>query len=151
MVANLNLVQQRVTNVRLANNINSSMQLELGSSYNLNVTYRKDGNQCIANLTQAVVDKETEGKVFSFVATIEGIFSCEGATTDEIKRQIHVAVYDYLFPYVQTYCSTLFNMTGFNGFVLQKTSFDPSQISVGKPTEGQPRNPDGGPNLSILS
>ena len=29
-----------------------------------------------------------------------GIFNCTGATTDEVKRQVHGEVYDQLFPFM---------------------------------------------------
>jgi hypothetical protein len=80
-----------------------------------------------------------------------GVFNCFGATTDEVKRQVHGEVYEQLFPHLQAQCSTLAAASGIPGLMLRKGVIEPGSISVNRgkqpPTD---RNPDGGPKLTLL-
>lgn len=82
-----------------------------------------------------------------------GVFSCTGATNDEVKRQIHAEVYDQLFPFMQAHCTSLAAGSGIPGLMIRKIDMDPSSISVaknGSPDRDPDRNPDGGPKLTLL-
>jgi hypothetical protein len=62
-----------------------------------------------------------------------------------------VEVYDQLFPFMQSQCSTLLIAAGLPGIMIQKAEIDPEKIAVSKAGNGgNDRNPDGGPKLTLL-
>ncbi|MDQ9826298.1 hypothetical protein RFZ44_23670, partial [Acinetobacter sp. 163] len=82
-------------------------QVQLDSSFSLNVNFASDGSRCLGKLQQTLRDKEFAGGRFTMTVELVGIFNCTGATTDEVKRQVHGEVYDQLFPYMQSQCASL--------------------------------------------
>ena len=110
-----------------------------------------DGSRCLGKLQQTLRDKEFAGGRFTMTVELVGIFNCTGATTDEVKRQVHGEVYDQLFPYMQSQCASLASASGIPGLMLRKAVIDPNNIAVNK-AGGPPsdRNPDGGPKLTLL-
>ena len=139
-MANATLVTQKVQEIHLSNKLEKSGQIQLDSSFSLNVSFSSDGSRCVGKLQQTLRDKE-------FV----GIFNCSNATTDEVKRQVHGEVYDQLFPYMQSQCASLAAASGVPGLMLRKVPIDPNNIAINK--KGGPdndRNPDGGPKLTLL-
>jgi preprotein translocase subunit SecB len=150
-MANAALVNQKVQEVHMVNRLEAPGQIQLDSSFSLNVSFAPNGDRCVGKLTQTLRDKETAGSKFTLSVELLGIFNCSGATTDEMKRQIHGEVYDQLFPHIQAQCSTLAAASGIPGLMLRKGVIEPGSISVNRgsqpPTD---RNPDGGPKLTLL-
>lgn len=150
-MANAVLVNQKLQEVHLVNKLDKAGQVQLDSSVSLNVNFSQDGTRCIGKLQQTLRDKEFVGGKFTMSVDLVGIFNCSGATTDDVKRQIHGEVYDQLFPYMQAQCSALAAGSGIPGLMLRKLEMDPNNISVGKNGSGpSDRNPDGGPKLTLL-
>lgn len=152
-MANASLMNQKVQEIHLNNKLDQPGQVQLDSSFSLNVSFTPDGSRCIGRLQQTLRDKEFAGGKFTLSVELVGIFSCSGATTDEVKRQIHGEVYDQLFPFMQFQCSNLAASAGIPGLMLKRANIDPSTVSVGKgnrPGPGPDRNPDGGPKLTLL-
>lgn len=150
-MANASLVNQKVQEIHLVNKLEKAGQVQLDSSFSLNVSFVQDGSRCVAHLQQTLRDKEYAGGRFTLTVDLTGLFSCTDATTDEVKRQIHGEVYDQLFPYMQAQCASLAASSGIPGLMLRKAVLDPNRVSVGK--VGAPssdRNPDGGPKLTLL-
>ena len=107
----------------------------------------------MGKLTQTLRDKEFVGGKFTLSVELAGIFNCSGATTDEVKRQVHLEVYDQLFPYMQSQCATLTASSGLPGLMLRKAAIDPGSVAINKAGGGgggNDRNPDGGPKLTLL-
>ena len=148
-MANAALVNQKLQEVHLVNKLDKAGQVQLDSSVSLNVNFSADGSRCIGKLHQTLRDKEQAGGKFTMSVDLGGVFSCTGATEDEVKRQIHQEVYDQLFPFMQAQCSALAGASGIPGLMLRKLEMDPNNISVGKNGPSD-RNPDGGPKLTLL-
>jgi preprotein translocase subunit SecB len=150
-MANAALVTQKVQEVHMTNRLDAPGQVQLDSSFSLNVSFSPDGTRCVGKLHQTLRDKESAGAKFNLTLDMVGIFNCSGATTDEVKRQVHGEVYEQLFPHLQAQCSTLAASTGIPGLMLRKGVIEPGSISVNRgkqpPTD---RNPDGGPKLTLL-
>ena len=106
-MANASLLTQKVQELHLSNKLEKSGQIQLDSSFSLNVSFAPDGTKCVGKLQQTLRDKEFAGGKFTLTVELVGIFSCTGATADEVKRQIHGEVYDQLFPFMQAQCSSL--------------------------------------------
>ena len=149
-MANASLVSQKAQEIHLSNKLDQSGQIQLDSSFSLNVSFSNDGTRAVGRLTR---DKEFVGGKFTLSVELVGIFNCSGAVTDEVKRQIHVEVYDQLFPYMQSQCATLTAASGLPGLMLRKATIDPNSVAVNKAGGGgggSDRNPDGGPKLTLL-
>ena len=151
-MANASLVSQKAQEIDLSNKLDQSGQIQLDSSFSLNVSFSNDGTRAVGRLTQTLRDKEFVGGKFTLSVELVGIFNCSGAVTDEVKRQIHVEVYDQLFPYMQSQCATLTAASGLPGLMIRKAEIDPNTVSVNKAGGGggNDRNPDGGPKLTLL-
>lgn len=151
-MANASLLTQKVQELHLSNKLEKSGQIQLDSSFSLNVSFAPDGSKCVGKLQQTLRDKEFAGGKFTLSVELVGIFSCTGATADEVKRQIHGEVYDQLFPFMQAQCSSLAAASGIPGLMLRKVTIDPNSIAVNKAGTpgGSDRNPDGGPKLTLL-
>ncbi len=149
-MANASLVMQKVQEIHLSNKLDQSGQIQLDSTFSLNVNFSPDGQRCVGKLTQTLRDKEFVGGKFTMSVEMVGIFNCTGATSDRVKRQIHLEVYDQLFPYMQSQCATLTAASGLPGLMLKKAPIDPDSIAVNKSGGGNDRNPDGGPKLTLL-
>lgn len=151
-MANASLLTQKVQELHLSNKLEKSGQIQLDSSFSLNVSFSNDGSRCLGKLQQTLRDKEFAGGKFTLTVELVGIFSCTGATADEVKRQIHGEVYDQLFPFMQAQCSSLAAASGIPGLMLRKVTIDPNSIAVNKAgtPDGSDRNPDGGPKLTLL-
>ena len=149
-MANATLMTQKVQEIHLINKLEKSGQVQLDSSFSLNVSFMADGTRCVGKLQQTLRDKEVAGGKFTMTVVLVGIFSCTGATTDEVKRQIHGEVYDQLFPYMQSECASLSAASGIPGLMLRKVPINPDNITVNKGGPGGDRNPDGGPKLTLL-
>ena len=151
-MANASLLTQKVQELHLSNKLEKSGQIQLDSSFSLNVSFAPDGTRCVGKLQQTLRDKEFAGGKFTLTVELVGIFSCTGATADEVKRQIHGEVYDQLFPFMQAQCSSLASASGIPGLMLRKVTIDPNSIAVNKAggPGGSDRNPDGGPKLTLL-
>ena len=106
-MANATLVSQKVQEIHLSNKLEQAGQIQLDSSFSLNVSFANDGTRCVGKLTQTLRDKEFAGGKFTMSVELVGIFNCTGAVTDEVKRQVHGEVYDQLFPYMQSQCANL--------------------------------------------
>ena len=61
-----------------------------------------------------------------------GIFNCSGATTDEVKRQVHGEVYDQLFPLYAVPVHESGGGVGIPGLMLRKVPIDPNSVAVNK-------------------
>ncbi len=150
-MANATLINQKVQEIHLVNKLEQSGQIQLDSSFSLNVSFAPDGTRCVGKLQQTLRDKELAGGKFTMSVEMVGVFNCSGAVTDEVKRQIHTEVYDQLFPYMQSQCASLAAASGVPGLMLRKVRIDPGNIAVNKGGGGGPdRNPDGGPKLTLL-
>ena len=149
-MANATLVSQKVQEIHLSNKLDQSGQIQLDSSFSLNVSFSPDGPRAVGKLTQTLRDKEFVGGKFTLSVELAGIFNCSGATTDEVKRQVHLEVYDQLFPYMQSQCATLTASSGLPGLMLRKAAIDPGSVAINKAGGGNDRNPDGGPKLTLL-
>ena len=152
-MANATLVSQKVQEIHLSNKLDQSGQIQLDSSFSLNVSFSPDGTRAVGKLTQTLRDKEFVGGKFTLSVELAGIFNCSGATTDEVKRQVHLEVYDQLFPYMQSQCATLTASSGLPGLMLRKAEIDPGSVAINKAGGGgggNGRNPDGGPKLTLL-
>ena len=150
-MANATLVSQKVQEIHLSNKLEQAGQIQLDSSFSLNVSFANDGTRCVGKLTQTLRDKEFAGGKFTMSVELVGIFNCTGAVTDEVKRQVHGEVYDQHFPYMQSQCANLAAASGIPGLMLRKVPIDPNNIAINK--KGGPdndRNPDGGPKLTLL-
>ena len=150
-MANATLVTQKVQEIHLSNKLEKSGQIQLDSSFSLNVSFSSDGSRCVGKLQQTLRDKEFVGGKFTMTVELVGIFNCSNATTDEVKRQVHGEVYDQLFPYMQSQCASLAAASGVPGLMLRKVPIDQNNIAINK--KGGPdndRNPDGGPKLTLL-
>ena len=136
----------------MSNKLDKPGQIQMDSSFSLNVNFSPDGTRCVGRLTQSLRDKEFIGGKFNLNVELVGVFSCTGATEDEVKRQIHAEVYDQLFPYMQSQCANLAASSGLPGLMIRKVEIDPNSISVNKGGNGggNDRNPDGGPKLTLL-
>ena len=147
-MANATLVTQKVQEIHLINKLEKSGQVQLDSSFSLNVSFSNDGSRCLGKLQQTLRDKEFAGGKFTMTVELVGVFNCSGATSDEVKRQVHAEVYDQLFPYMQSQCASLAAASGVPGMMLP---IDPHNIAVNKAGgPGPDRNPDGGPKLTLL-
>ena len=111
-MANATLVTQKVQEIHLSNKLEKSGQIQLDSSFSLNVSFSSDGSRCVGKLQQTLRDKEFVGGKFTMTVELVGIFNCSNATTDEVKRQVHGEVYDQLFPYMQSQCASLAAASG---------------------------------------
>ena len=131
-MANATLMSQKVQEIHLINKLEQSGQIQLDSSFSLNVSFMSDGSRCVGKLQQTLRD------------------NCTGATTDEVKRQVHGEVYDQLFPFMQSQCASLAAASGVPGLMLRKVPINPDNITVNKGGPGNDRNPDGGPKLTLL-
>lgn len=151
-MANATLINQKVQEIHLVNKLEQSGQIQLDSSFSLNVSFSPDGTRCVGKLQQTLRDKEFAGGKFTMTVEMVGAFNCSGAVTDEVKRQIHTEVYDQLFPFMQSQCANLSAASGVPGLMLRKVTIDPDSIAVNKAggAPGNDRNPDGGPKLTLL-
>lgn len=135
----------------MVNKLEKSGQVQLDSSFSLNVSFSSDGTRCMGKLQQTLRDKEFAGGKFTMTVEMVGFFNCTGATNDMVKRQVHGEVYDQLFPYMQSQCASLASASGVPGMMLKKVDIDPDSVAVNQ--GGAPdndRNPDGGPKLTLL-
>ena len=150
-MANASLINQKVQEIHLINKLEKPGQVQLDSSFSLNVSFTPDGSRCIGKLQQTLRDKEFAGGKFTMSVELVGVFNCSGAFDDHVKRQIHGEVYDQLFPYLQVQCGNLSAASGIPGLMLKKAVIDPNTIAVNKRGPGgSDRNPDGGPKLTLL-
>ena len=85
-MANASLLTQKVQELHLSNKLEKSGQIQLDSSFSLNVSFAPDGTRCVGKLQQTLRDKEFAGGKFTLTVELVGIFSCTGATADEVKR-----------------------------------------------------------------
>ena len=151
-MANATLINQKVQEIHLINKLEQSGQIQLDSTFSLNVSFSPDGTRCVGKLQQTLRDKDFAGGKFTMTVEMVGVFNCSGAVTDDVKRQIHTEVYDQLFPYMQSQCANLSAASGIPGLMLRKVAIDPDSIAVNKAggNHNNDRNPDGGPKLTLL-
>ena len=56
-MANATLVSQKVQEIHLSNTLEQAGQIQLDSSFALNVSFANDGTRCVGKLTQTLRDK----------------------------------------------------------------------------------------------
>ena len=56
-MANATLVTQKVQEIHLSNKLEKSGQIQLDSSFSLNVSFSSDGSRCVGKLHQTLRDK----------------------------------------------------------------------------------------------
>ena len=132
-MASVQLLNQRTREVHLRNEIKKPGQLQLRSNFNFNVKFAPNGQSCVAAVYQSFEDKG-EDEAFSASVTLEGVFGCKDVSNDEDKKQVHLACYEALFPYLQSAVSQLFAATGMPGFMVKKMDLSQSRTVV---THGQ--------------
>ena len=132
-MASIQLMNQRTREVHLRNDITKLGQLQLRSNFNFNVKFAPDGQRCVATVYQSFEDK-SEAQSFSASVTLEGVFTCKDVRNDEDKKQVHLAAYEALFPYLQSAVGQLFATTGIPGFMVKKMELSSSRVVV---TEGK--------------
>ena len=84
-----NISHTKVQEIHLSNKLEKSGQIQLDSSFSLNVSFSSGGSRCVGKLQQTLRDKEFVGGKFTMTVELVGIFNCSNATTDEVKRQVH--------------------------------------------------------------
>ena len=146
-MANATLVTQKVQEIHLSNKLEKSGQIQLDSSFSLNVSFSSDGSRCVGKLQQTLRDKEFVGGKFTMTVELVGIFNCSNATTDEVKRQVHGEVYDQLFPYMQSQCASLAAASGVPGLMLGRSPLIRTTLpSIRRAAQTTTGIPTGGPN-----
>lgn len=73
-MANATLVTQKVQEIHLSNKLEKSGQIQLDSSFSLNVSFSSDGSRCVGKLQQTLRDKEFVGGKFTMTVELVGIF-----------------------------------------------------------------------------
>ena len=78
-MANATLVTQKVQEIHLSNKLEKSGQIQLDSSFSLNVSFSSDGSRCVGKLQQTLRDKEFVGGKFTMTVELVGIqlFQCD--------------------------------------------------------------------------
>lgn len=102
-MVNVDLVLQRMTDLRVKINFNieEEKNLEIGFNSPFSIKYADDNRHCTATLEQKVTSKEDPDQ-FSIYMKIEGFFDCDEITNDDQKKETHVQCYYRLFPYAQS-------------------------------------------------
>ena len=77
-MANATLMSQKVQEIHLINKLEQSGQIQLDSSFSLNVSFMSDGSRCVGKLQQTLRDKEFAGGKFTMTVVLVGIFNCTG-------------------------------------------------------------------------
>ncbi len=125
----IDLQQQAFRQINLVMNLQENRQMEVENTFALQVDYAEDNKACMAQLHQAVRDKEKPDE-FSIELVLVGIFSCSGIETDSDKRQAHVKLYEALFPYVQSMIAGLSVSAGLPAFMAPRARLDPEKIQL---------------------
>ena len=133
----VNLVTQRVREVHFVNHIDKSGQIQLTSSFNFHVDYAADNSRCVAKLYQSAQMKDDPDKLF-VSAEIVGIFSLQGVTDEETKRDAHVQCYDQLFPFLQSTVNQLTTASGMPGFLPKKNPMKRENITFAQKKKDPP-------------
>lgn len=136
-MATIQLLQQRVREMHLRNEIKSKGQMQLKSNFNFNVKYAPNGQSCVATIYQSFEDKGENGE-FSVSLTLEGIFSCQGVQTEADKKQVHLMAYDALFPYLQSSVGQAFASTGIPGFMVKRMTLDADHVVLSQGKKAAP-------------
>ena len=112
-MVDVNLVWQKVTELNLQIDFNPETQksLDIGVNSPFSIQYSDDCKHCIATLEQKISSKENPEQ-FSIFVKIQGFFDCDEITSDEIKKETHVACYYRLFPYAQSIIANMCVMAG---------------------------------------
>ena len=71
-MANATLVTQKVQEIHLSNKLEKSGQIQLDSSFSLNVSFSSDGSRCVGKLQQTLRDKEFVGGKFTMTVCQPG-------------------------------------------------------------------------------
>jgi len=130
-MVNIQLIHQRTKEVHLRNETRSLGQLQLKSNFNFSVRFAPDGKRCVATVYQSFEDK-SEQQAFSASVTLEGAFACRDVLSDEDKKEVHVAAYDALYPYLNTAVNQLFSASGIPGFMVRKMELKQTNVVLGK-------------------
>ena len=69
-MANATLVTQKVQEIHLSNKLEKSGQIQLDSSFSLNVSFSSDGSRCVGKLQQTLRDKEFVGGKFTMTVEL---------------------------------------------------------------------------------
>ena len=98
-MANATLITQRVQEIHLINKLEKNGQVQLDSSFSLNVSFTPDGSRCIGKLQQTLRDKEFAGGKFTMTIEMVGVFSCSEAYKDEVRKVKREWLEDCGFPF----------------------------------------------------
>ena len=109
----VDLVQQKVTELNLQIDFDPETQksLDIGVNSPISIQYSEDCKHCIATLEQKISSKENPSQ-YSMLVKIQGFLDCDEITSDEMKKEIHVACYYRLFPYAQSIIANMSVMAG---------------------------------------
>ena len=109
--------------------IQEKMELIISNEFSLNVNYSEDNKSCFATLINETKVPDNPN-VVEISVEIVGIFSCEGIKTSEDKKDAHLQIYNFLFPYVQSLVADLFGKAGLPPLMLERTDIDISSVNV---------------------
>ncbi len=109
--------------------INQDMELQVENRFSLDVDYSDDNQHCSASFINETLSPENPD-VFNITLDVLGLFRCENIQTDEDKRQAHVKIYSYLFPYVQLMVSDLTSKAALPPLMIEMAEIDPNSVNI---------------------
>lgn len=127
----INLQLQKVLYKRVNSffEMNGDFELEVQNTFSMNVSYTDDKKMCFATLTnQTNAPKNPD--IFNIDLEIIGIFSCQDINSNDDKRDAHVQIYNYLFPYTQSMVVDLSTKAGLPPLMIERVDLDPAEINI---------------------
>ena len=126
----INLQLQKVVYKKINSffEINKSIELQVQSTFSLNIEYDDSNKACFATLKNETFAPE-HPDIFNIDIEIIGIFKCDGITDDEDKKIAHTEIYNYLFPYVQLMISDLSIKAGLPPLMVERANQMPDEVT----------------------
>lgn len=109
--------------------IKEDIELRVQNSFSMNVNYDYENKMCIAtlnNLTNAPDSPDS----FHINLEVIGIFSYQGIESDEDRKEAHIQIYNFLFPYMQSMVADLSGKAGLPPLMIEMTKIDPGDVNI---------------------
>lgn len=104
-------------------------ELQIETNFTTNVNYCKENKTCLATMTNHTVAKD-HPELLDVSVEIIGIFVFEEIETEEDKREAHIQMYSFLFPYIQSIVADLSIKAGFPPLLLEMPCLELSEVNI---------------------
>ena len=128
----------KINNLSILNDIKEEGEKKLKNTFDFNVEYDRESELAFAFLTEKI-EMVGDPKEFYIDLVLEGVFHVTGIKNKNDRKNVHLKLYDALFPYASHVLSHITLDCGLPGLMIQKHPLELGEVHLGE----TPQNKNG--------